>query len=553
VLRPEFRFGLVKLSRGGSDAMEVREFDLTERRFVDGGYTLPEAKSRVNWIDHDRIYVGTDFGPGSLTSSGYPRVIREWRRGTPLAEATVVYEAKPDDVAVFASHDSTPGYERDFVGRRMDFYRVETFLRRPDGELVRLDVPEDVSVDVYREWLLLRTRSAWSVGGTTYAPGVLLAANFDDYLAGARDLTVLFEPDRLNHLSYHMWTHNHLILATLSDVQSRLTVLTPTEHGWLRAPLPGVPELGDTELIDTEPDSDDAYLMVSSGYIEPATLRRGVIGADSVEVLKQAPGFFDTDGLSVRQFKATSADGTEIPYFVAGPQDPTAGPTLLTGYGGFEVSMTPSYSGIIGRGWLRRGGTYVVANIRGGGEYGPEWHQQAVQANRHLVYEDFTAVAQDLVARGITTPARLGIQGGSNGGLLMGVMLTRHPELFGAIVCQVPLLDMYRYHELLAGASWMAEYGDPREDEEWAFIRPFSPYHNVRADMPYPPMLFVTSTRDDRVHPGHARKMVARLTEHGYHVNYYENVEGGHGAASDNEQLAFHWSLVFEFLWRKLG
>jgi prolyl oligopeptidase len=226
---------------------------------------------------------------------------------------------------------------------------------------------------------------------------------------------------------------------------------------------------------------------------------------------------------------------------------------MLTGYGGFEVALTPSYSGTIGRGWLQRGGTYVVANIRGGGEYGPEWHQRAVKANRHLVYEDFAAVAGDLVARGITTPDRLGIQGGSNGGLLMGVMLTRRPELFGAIVCQVPLLDMYRYHELLAGASWMAEYGDPREAAEWEFIRPFSPYHNVRAGQPYPPLLFVTSTRDDRVHPAHARKMVARLREYGYPVDYYENIEGGHGAASDNRQRAFHWALVFEFLWTKLG
>ncbi|HVV19792.1 MAG TPA: prolyl oligopeptidase family serine peptidase, partial [Pseudonocardiaceae bacterium] len=405
VLRPEHRFGLVELSRGGADATVVREFDLVERRFVPDGFTLPEAKSRVGWIDRDRIYVGTDLGAGSLTTSGYPRVIREWRRGTPLAQAPVVYEGKPEDVSAFASHDPTPGFERDFVGRSIDFYRTETYLRRPDGDLVRLDVPDDSETEVHREWLLIRTRSAWQVGDRTYVPGCLLAARFDDYLAGGRDLTVLFEPDEHNHLSYHAWTRHHLVLHTLSDVRSRLTVLTPADGAWSSAPLSGVPEFGYTDLTDTEPDTDDAYLLVSSGFTEPATLRRGVIGdAEAVEVLKRAPAFFDATDLSVHQYKATSDDGTQIPYFVVGGQNPAAGPTLLTGYGGFEVSLTPSYSGIVGRGWLAGGGTYVVANIRGGGEYGPEWHQRAVKANRHVVYEDFAAVARDLVARGITTP-----------------------------------------------------------------------------------------------------------------------------------------------------
>jgi len=555
VLRPDHRLGLMKLSRGGADAAVMREFDLARRRFVPDGFALPEAKSRVVWIDENRIFVGTDLGPGSLTTSGYPRVIREWQRGTPVDEAPVVFEAKPDDVSAFAMHDPTEGYERDLFGRRPDFYRTELFLRRPDGELARIDVPEDAETDVHREWLVVSTRSSWTVGGTTYAPGSLLAARFDDYMAGERDMAVLFEPDKHNHLSYFAWTRHHMIVNTLFDVRSRLMVLTPGDNGWERAPLPGVPELGHTDLTDTDPDVDDEYLMVSSGYTEPATLRRGEIGGtdESVEVLKQAPAFFDTDGLAVRQFKTVSDDGTEIPYFVVGPPDAGPRPTMLNGYGGFEVAQTPAYSGTIGRGWLRRGGTYVVANIRGGGEYGPEWHTQAIKANRHLVYEDFTAVARDLVTRGITTPEMLGIQGGSNGGLLMGVMLTRHPELFGAIVCRVPLLDMYRYHELLAGASWMAEYGDPRDPAEWEFIRPFSPYHNVQTGQPYPPILFVTSTRDDRVHPGHARKMVARLRENGYPVDYYENIEGGHGAASDNEQRAFHWALLFEFLSEKLG
>ena len=546
-----YRLALVELSRGGADASVVREFDVRERRFVEEGFQIPEAKTDVGWIDADRIYVGTDFGPGSLTSSGYPRVVRQWRRGTPLSEATVIYEGKLEDVSVHAFHDPTEGFERDFVVRSTDFYRSEWHLRTGSGDLVRLAVPDDAEVDVHREWLLVRTRSPWAVGGIRYPAGALLAARFEPFLAGARELTVLFEPDAHTSLSYHAWTRNHLILNMLRDVRSQLAVLTPADGEWRRAALAGAGELAHTDIMDTDPHDSDEYMLVSSGFTQPDTLRHGNIGG-AAETLKQAPAFFDATGLSVQQFFAASADGTSVPYFVVGPGHPTCGPTLLTGYGGFEVSLTPSYSGIIGRGWLARGGTFVVANLRGGGEYGPQWHQSATKEHRHRVYEDFAAVATDLVSRGITTPDRLGIEGGSNGGLLMGVMLTRYPQLFGAIVSQVPLLDMRRYHELLAGSSWMAEYGDPREQAEWNYLRPFSPYHNVSAGQQYPPVLLITSTRDDRVHPGHARKMVAQLREHGHDVSYYENIEGGHGAAADNEQRAFKWALVLEFLWQKL-
>nr|WP_042181096.1 prolyl oligopeptidase family serine peptidase [Kibdelosporangium sp. MJ126-NF4]CEL14803.1 Prolyl endopeptidase [Kibdelosporangium sp. MJ126-NF4]CTQ96568.1 Prolyl endopeptidase (EC 3.4.21.26) [Kibdelosporangium sp. MJ126-NF4] len=552
VLRPDYRLALVNLSRGGADAAVVREFDLETREFVPGGFELPEAKSFLRWIDADRVYVGTDFGPDSMTSSGYPRIVKEWRRGTPLSEAETVFEGKPEDVSVYATHDPTPGFERDFVGRNIDFYRSERFLRTESGDLVRIDVPDDAETSVEREWLLITLRSAWTVGETTHPAGSLLATRFDDFLGGARDMDVLFEPDAHTSLTYHSWTKDHVILNTLHDVQTRIEVLTPGPGGWQRTELAGVPAGALSEITDTDPDVSDEYFMNSSGYVEPATLRRGAVGGEP-EILKQAPARFDATGIEVHQHFATSADGTKIPYFVVGRPDPATRPTLLSGYGGFEVSLTPSYLGHVGRAWLARGGTYVVANLRGGGEYGPDWHSQAVKANRHVVYEDFAAVAQDLIDRGITTPQRLGIQGGSNGGLLMGVMLTRYPQLFGAIVCQVPLLDMRRYHELLAGASWIAEYGDPRKPEEWAFIEPFSPYQNVDADAKYPPVLFATSTRDDRVHPGHARKMVARMREHGHDVRYHENIEGGHGAAADNEQLAFKWALVFEFLWSKLS
>jgi prolyl oligopeptidase len=548
VLRPGYRHALVELSRGGADAAVVREFDLETCTFVEDGFTLPEAKSRIGWIDEDTVYVGTDFGDGSLTTSGYPRIAKQWRRGTPLDAATVVFEGKPEDVSAGAYHDPTEGFERDFVYRSLDFYRTEKYLRTAGG-LVRIEVPDDAETSAHREWLLISTRSEWTVEGTTYPAGALLAARFDDYLAGSRRLDVLFEPDEHTSLAYDVWTRDHLILATLQDVKSRFEVLTPGPDGWSRAPLTGVPEVGSADIIDTDPDVSDEYFLNASGYTQPATLFRGELGGD-VEVIKRAPAFFDATGLAVAQHFATSDDGTKIPYFVVGGGE---GPTLLTGYGGFEVSLTPSYSGNVGRAWLARGGTYVVANIRGGGEYGPTWHQSVQRGQRMRVYEDFAAVARDLVDRGITTPARLGIQGGSNGGLLMGVMLTRYPELFGAIVVQVPLLDMRRYHKLLAGASWMAEYGDPDDPADWAFLRGYSPYQNVHSGRTYPPTLVMTSTRDDRVHPGHARKMVSRLRELGHDVRYYENIEGGHGAAADNEQLAFKWALVFEFLWERLG
>ncbi|MEV1330918.1 prolyl oligopeptidase family serine peptidase [Micromonospora costi] len=551
VLRPDYERCLISLSRGGADAVVVREFDLARRAFVEDGFTLAEAKARVCWIDVDRIFVGTDFGPGSLTTAGYPRIVKRWRRGTPLAEAEVVYEGRLEDVGVVAWHDPTPGFERDFVGRGLDFYRHEIYLLSEAGERIRIPVPEDADVDVHREWLMIRLRSPWAVGEATYPAGALLAARFDAFLAGARELVVLFQPDARTALNGYAWTRNHLILAILADVRSRLEVLTPGEPQWRREPLAGVPLDEHSWIVETDPDLGDEYLLASEGFLQPATLRLGRIGG-AVEILKREPEFFDAGGLAVRQFFATSADGTRVPYFVVGEPDAPAGPALLTGYGGYEATLTPGYDGVIGRGWLARGGRYVVANIRGGGEYGPQWHRAAMRENRLRAFEDFAAVAADLVERGITTPAQLGIEGGSNGGLLMGVMLTRYPARFGAVVAHVPMLDMRRYHRLLAGASWMAEYGDPDREEDWAYLREYSPYHNVRSEPSYPPVLLVTSTRDDRVHPGHARKMAARLREHGHDVAYYENVEGGHGAAANNEQRAFQSAMWLEFLWQRL-
>jgi prolyl oligopeptidase len=563
VLQPGCERALVQLSRGGADASVVREFDLGTREFVEDGFRLPEAKTRVDWIDFDTIYVGTDFGEGSLTTSGYPRLMKQWRRGTPLSAAGTVFEGKPGDVSVFASHDSTVGFERAVIGRSPDFFTSEVYLR-PDAsspDLVRIDVPDDAGLDLHREWLLVTTRTPWEVGGRTYPGGALLVTTLEAFLAGGRDLTMLFEPDEHTSLAGHAWTMNHLIVETLSDVKTRIDVLTPGPDGWSRAPLPGVPEVGAAQIVSTDPDHDDAYVLHASGYTQPATLGLGRLGTgrpgsdhagSPPEFVRHAPGFFDTDGVTVEQLFATSDDGTRVPYFVIGRRGPEPAPTMLHGYGGFEVALTPEYSGVVGRGWIARGGVYVVANIRGGGEYGPRWHLAAMREKRPRAYEDFAAVARDLVARGITTARQLGIEGGSNGGLLTGVMLTTYPELFGAVVSQVPLLDLRRYHLLLAGASWMAEWGDPDDPADWEYLRTFSPYHLLRADRTYPPALLMTSTRDDRVHPGHARKMVALMREYDLDVRYYENIEGGHGGASNNDQRATKWALIFEFLHRTL-
>ncbi|WP_236551349.1 prolyl oligopeptidase family serine peptidase [Billgrantia tianxiuensis] len=310
-----------------------------------------------------------------------------------------------------------------------------------------------------------------------------------------------------------------------------------------------MPTLGSVSVSAVDDEESDEVFVIVSDYLTPTTLLHGRVG-EALETLKQAPALFDAEGLEVTQHFATSRDGTPIPYFQVAERDlePSGDhPTLLYGYGGFEVPLLPGYSPGVGRAWLSQGGVYVVANIRGGGEYGPRWHQAALREKRHKAFEDFAAVAEHLIERGVTSPQRLGIQGGSNGGLLVGNMLTRYPQLLGAVVCQVPLLDMRRYHLLLAGASWMAEYGDP-ESDDWSFLSDFSPYHNLDPEAQYPPILLMTSTRDDRVHPGHARKMMARMVEQGHRALYYENVEGGHGGAADNRQRAHMQALAFTFL-----
>lgn len=552
VIEPDHTRALISLSRGGSDATVVREFDMATRSFVAGGFELAEAKSRMSWEDPDTVLVGTDFGPGSLTDSGYPRLLKRWRRGQSLNDATTLFTGSPTDVVVSAGVDRTPGYQRTIVYRAIDFFNDDIYQLR-SGELVRIDAPTDASLSVHREWLLIELRTDWYTGSGVYPAGSLLAADYEKFLDGTAELSVVFSPDAHTCLHQYAWTLDRLVMVTLADVASRVEIVTPGT--WVREEVTGVADadaFASTVIVAADPTGREIFLD-SSGFLTPSRLLHGNAGEELTEI-KRAPAFFDSTDMTVSQHFATSADGTAVPYFVVGPTngEQKSGPTLLGGYGGFEVSRTPGYDGLLGRLWLARGGTYVLANIRGGGEYGPKWHTQAMREGRYRVAEDFAAVAADLCTRGVTDVARLGAQGGSNGGLLMGIMLTKFPELFGALVCQVPLLDMKRFHVLLAGASWVAEYGDPDNPDDWEFISEYSPYQNIGTTKRYPPVLVTTSTRDDRVHPAHARKMTAALEQTGQPVWYYENIEGGHAGAADNAQTAFKAALCYSFLHRTL-
>jgi prolyl oligopeptidase len=553
-LLPERTRCLLSLSRGGADAVVVREFDVATRQFVADGFVLPEAKSTISWRDRDAIYVATDFGPGTLTDSGYPRTARLWRRGTPLSAAEPIAEGQTGDVYLVASRDQIKGFERDYVYRAPTFFTNELFLLR-GGKQVRIDKPDSAKASLHREWLFLELREDWQVGEATHTAGSLLACKLEAFLAGERRFDTLFAPGERTSLDGFSPTRDHVLLNVLDNVRNRIYVLTHGQGGWQRQALPGLPEFGTISANAVDADEGNDYWLSITDYLTPTSLWLGTIGKGAARQLKSLPAFFDATGLVVEQRQAKSADGTSIPYFLVHRKDLVkdgTNPTLLYGYGGFEVSMTPGYSATVGACWLARGGVYAVANIRGGGEFGPKWHQAALKQHRHKAYEDFAAVAMDLIAQRFTSKDHLACQGGSNGGLLTGNMLTTYPHLFGAIVIQVPLLDMLRYHKLLAGASWMGEYGNPDDPKEAEWLRRYSAYHNVVANGEYPKVLLTTSTRDDRVHPGHARKLMAKLLEHGHPALYYENIEGGHGGAADNKQAAYLSALAFTFLWQQL-
>jgi prolyl oligopeptidase len=553
---------VVQLSRGGADAVVVREFDLEAITFVANGFALPEAKSTVAWCDADTLYVGTNDGPGAMTTSGYPRVIKRWTRGTPLALATTVFEGEANDVSAWVSVDHTPGFARTFFGRSIDFYRSRMW--RLDGVVLHaVNKPEDASLAFHEDWAFMQLRSDFTQGDTVFVMGSLLVAPADAVLTGRATWSALFTPTPTRSLDAWDWTRRCLLLTVLDQVAGCLEELRwePAQGVWDRrtVAVPGPGTLSVQTLHDPWETFDpwaEHYWLRYTDFLAPDALMLSRAGSDLRETIKQRQPQFDATGMRVEQAFARSADGTSVPYFIVWPRGAAPGrpaPTLLYGYGGFEVSLQPWYAGSFGVAWFEHGGVLVVANLRGGGEFGPAWHQAAVGAHKQRSYDDFIAVAEDLQRRGICTPAQLAIMGGSNGGLLVSVALTQRPSLFGAVVCQVPLLDMRRYHRLLAGASWMAEYGDPDDPWDWAVIRRYSPYQNLRADTVYPRALFTTSTRDDRVHPGHARKMVARLAELGQPVLYFENMEGGHGGAADNEQRAHLQALEFAYLWGAMG
>jgi prolyl oligopeptidase len=551
--RPDFKRCLLRLSRGGADATVVREFDVERQSFVEDGFQLPEAKSRVSWIDEDTLFVGTDFGLNSMTDSGYPRLVKTWKRGTPLESAKLIFVGKKEDVSVGASVAHDHGHRHEVIYRGDTFWTSEAFIR-VDQDWVKIDKPAGAEISFFHNHLLLTLRKDWEVDGHNYKAGSLVARELPAFLSGKRDLSVLFEPSERTSLDGFSSTQHSLLVNVLDNVRNRLVRVQKKDGQWIKENL-ATPGLGTVNAWGVDPEHSDAYWLSVTDFLTPASLYLGDLNSGKQDQLKSEPGFFKTEGLRIQQREATSKDGTKVPYFLVAKSELTLNgenPTLLYGYGGFEISMLSSYRALTGIGWLEQGGVYVLANIRGGGEFGPRWHQAALKENRQLAYDDFIAIAEDLIERKITSPQHLGIRGGSNGGLLMGNMLVQRPDLFKAIVCQVPLLDMYRYNKLLAGASWMGEYGNPDIPEEWAYLQKYSPYQRVKPGVKYPRTLFTTSTRDDRVHPGHARKMVAKMKDQGHDVLYYENIEGGHGGASDNPQRAFVEALIHTFLWNEL-
>jgi prolyl oligopeptidase len=551
-LEPEYRRCLVRLSRGGADAVEVREFDMQTRQFTADGFFLLEGKQSVAWVDENTLMVAGDFGPGSMTTSGYARMARLWTRGTPLADARTIFEAPETDMGVWVGAFRTADRTINTVSHRPSFFQGTVHLLEGD-QLVQLEIPLDADPVLVRDRMIVRLRSPWEVGGSTYPGGSLIDIAYDDFIAGSRAFQVLLQPTDRQTVDGISATRDYLMVRMLDNVQGELRRYRFADGRWSHEAVPA-PEMGAIGVAATSPFTN-RYFFTYSSFNQPTTLYLADEDG-SVRPVRSLPAMFDASNLVVEQHETPSRDGTRIPYFVVRHRDTVmdgSNPTLLYAYGGFELSMTPSYGAVTGAAWLERGGVYVLANIRGGGEFGPDWHRSALLENRQRAFDDFIAVGEDLVGRGLTSPAHLGIMGGSNGGLLVGAAMTQRPDLFNAVVIQVPLLDMRRYHTLLAGASWMAEYGDPDDPAQWDFIGRYSPYQQVREDIEYPRPLFTTTMRDDRVHPAHARKMAALMESMGHPIFYFESMEGGHGAGVTNEQRAQLQAITFAYLWEQLG
>lgn len=541
-LPPEFRYCILKLSRGGKDASVQREFDMKTKRFVENGFSLPEAKSVVTWLDQNTLLVGTDFGPGTLNDSGYPSELRIWKRATPLTEAKTLYKCEKSDVFCRGVKVFAPEGDTTLISRSITFYTNQYFKVGSDLKLTRIDVPEESEIqDVFNGHYLFLLRKAWKGA----AAGDLIS------ISEKGDVQIVAKASGRGAIQAASRSRDAIYVSQLENVTSLLDRATLKDGKWISERVP-LPELGSAEIGATSNYEPQVFFRYE-GYLTPSSLYLSEDGVSKPVQIKSLPERFNAKKFMVEQFEATSRDGTKIPYFLVRQRGKAApAPALLYGYGGFEISETPYYLAGVGKAWLEKGGSYAVANIRGGGEFGPKWHQAALKENRQKSFDDFAAVAEDMIKRGFTTAKQLGIRGGSNGGLLTGAVFVQRPDLFNAVVCQVPLLDMLRYTKLLAGPSWVAEYGDPSERKIAQFWLRTSPYQNVKPDVKYPRAFISTSTKDDRVHPGHARKMVAKLMEHGHPVLYYENTEGGHSAAANLKQRARREAQAYVYLYRQL-
>ena len=547
---------MLSLSRGGSDAATLREFDIDTKAFITDGFILPEAKSSTAWLDIDTLLLSSAYGEGMATTSGYARTVRLWRRGTDVDRAPVIFETAPDNMAAFTHVDRTDATPRVWFGERLDFFNTNLWLGSDAGARLKIDFPTDAQADFHRGWFAVRPRKPWTIGPQTYAPDTVLGMPLPAFLAGERNFEILCEPGPRRAVQHFFWANGKLVISLLDELRPVFEVWTPSANGWVRATLPGIPEIGVVDIwrLDSdEAESNGDLLANIQDPLTPSSLML-IDGVQSPTVLKRAPKTFSADGLVVTQHEALSIDGERIPYVQTGPAAETGdAPVHLNAYGGFGISVRPYYNSAIGKLWLERGGTSVLANIRGGGEFGTRWHDAGRYAGKRLAHDDFAAVAADLVKRGVTRPGRIAAEGGSNGGILISNMLTRYPERFGALFCTIPLIDMRRYTKLLAGASWIAEYGDPDRPEEWAWLQTYSAYHTAKPGQKYPPILIATTRRDDRVHPGHARKMTAKLRAMGYEAYFYEPAAGGHGYGKDNKERAAFTALGYRFLSNKIG
>ncbi|TXD51386.1 MULTISPECIES: prolyl oligopeptidase family serine peptidase [unclassified Polaribacter] len=552
-LYPDFNRFLVKLSKGGGDAVVTKEFDINKKQFVENGFFIAESKGSANYIDDKTLIVTSDFGEGTMTTSGYPRQVKVWKRGTLLKDAQLIFEGDSTDVSVqgYVTRDGSKQYT--LVRKGVTFYARNTFIWKND-KLIQLDIPEDAETNgILKNQMLVQLKSDWTVNSKTYKTGTLLSINFTELLKGNKEIEVVLVPDEFSSILGIRKTKNKLLVNVLKNVVGQLYIYSFSNGKWSNQKVDTL-NLGAIYIKDTNSFTDQFFFSFEN-FITPSTLYTADASNNTFNAYKSLPAYFDASKYEVHQYKATSKDGTMIPYFMVsakGIKKDGSNPTLVYAYGGFEVSLTPFYAPTFGVSWLEKGGVFVMANLRGGGEFGPKWHQDGIKEKRQNVYDDLYAVSEDLIAKKVTSPKHLGLLGGSNGGLLVGVAFTQRPDLYNAIVCEVPLLDMKRYHKLLAGASWMGEFGNPDIPEEWEYIKKYSPYQNLKEGMKYPEVYFGTSTRDDRVHPGHARKMVAKMNAMGYKTYYYENTEGGHAGSSTNEQRAKSNALMFSYLLMKL-